>query len=207
MRNAIVILYIIVAILGGWIGYACYCDLAFDSNSSAGIIVATLSVIVTLLVGWQIWQTINARQEIEQTRERLKEEYEGKISDILDKFKDFKIEVESKVSSIINKEIQEYDNNNQAMLELLWATNHMMLNQFSEAFNRLVVALEKSNDAENSKHTDQLLDWLEIYKSKAFNLEQLDQDAIKRLCEALKKIEGEKATSLIKYFSQFITTD
>ena len=62
MRNAIIILYIIVIILTGWLGYACFCNLEFDPNNSAGIIVAALGVMVTLLVGWQIFSLINLKR-------------------------------------------------------------------------------------------------------------------------------------------------
>lgn len=68
MKNAIIILYIVVAMLAGWLGYACFCNLQFDSNSSAGILVAALGVMVTLLVGWQVYNAITFKDVIDQIK-------------------------------------------------------------------------------------------------------------------------------------------
>lgn len=64
MKKAIVILYILVLVLAGWLGYACYCNLSFNSDSSAGLLVSALGVMVTLLVAWQIYSTIEAERKI-----------------------------------------------------------------------------------------------------------------------------------------------
>lgn len=69
MKKAIIILYIVVAILGGWLGYACYCNLYFDADSSAGLLVASLGVMVTLLVGWQIFNAITFKDAINRINE------------------------------------------------------------------------------------------------------------------------------------------
>lgn len=71
MKKAIVILYLIVIGLGGWLGYACYCDLSFDPNSSAGLLVSVLGIMVTLLVAWQIYSTIEADRKISSLRNDL----------------------------------------------------------------------------------------------------------------------------------------
>lgn len=69
MKKAIIILYILVAGLCGWLGYACYCNLTFNSDSSAGIIVASLGVMVTLLVGWQIFNAITFKDAVSRISE------------------------------------------------------------------------------------------------------------------------------------------
>lgn len=69
MKKAIVILYILIAGLCGWLGYACYCDLTFNPDSSAGIIVATLGVMATLLVGWQIFNAITFKDAVARMSE------------------------------------------------------------------------------------------------------------------------------------------
>lgn len=71
MKKAIIILYIIVIGLAGWLGYACYCDLRFDPNSSAGVIISSLGVMVTLLVAWQIYSTIEADKRIASIKDEL----------------------------------------------------------------------------------------------------------------------------------------
>ena len=71
MKKAIIILYFIVIGLGGWLAYACYCNLSFDPESSAGLFVSVLGILVTLLVTWQIFTLIDIRQykkDFEQLR-------------------------------------------------------------------------------------------------------------------------------------------
>ena len=71
MKKAIIILYFIVIGLAGWLGYACYCDLSFDPDSSAGVIISSLGVMVTLLVAWQIYSTIEADRKIASIKNEL----------------------------------------------------------------------------------------------------------------------------------------
>lgn len=58
MKKAIIALYVIVICLFAWVTYACICNLKFCPENSAGVIVASLGVMVTFLVGWQIWKSI-----------------------------------------------------------------------------------------------------------------------------------------------------
>lgn len=66
MKKAVVSLYIIVAFLFGWITYACICDLRFNPEGVAGITVASLGVMVTLLVGWQVYNAIAFKDAVGQ---------------------------------------------------------------------------------------------------------------------------------------------
>lgn len=68
MKKAIIILYLIVIGLAGWLGYACFCNLSFAPESSAGLFVSVLGILVTLLVTWQIWATIHSDRRIEDLR-------------------------------------------------------------------------------------------------------------------------------------------
>lgn len=72
MRRAIIILYVLVFGLICWVAYICYCDLHFDSNSSAGIIVSALgAMVITLLVAWQILQNIDAKDRLKAMEEQI----------------------------------------------------------------------------------------------------------------------------------------
>lgn len=64
MKTAIKILFTLVAILFGWLGYACYCKFDFNPNNSSGIIISALGVMVTALVGWQVFNAIEMRNII-----------------------------------------------------------------------------------------------------------------------------------------------
>lgn len=57
-RIAIVVLYILIAVLYGWVSYICYCDLNFDANNSAGIFISVLGILVAILMGWQVVNAI-----------------------------------------------------------------------------------------------------------------------------------------------------
>lgn len=66
MKKAIYILYVIVFALAGWFAYICYRDLRFDADSSAGIIVSILGVMVASLIGWQIYNVLNIKGQIDK---------------------------------------------------------------------------------------------------------------------------------------------
>lgn len=67
MKKAIIALYFIVLALAGWLGYACCCNLSFNPDSSAGLIVSALGIMVTLLIGWQIYKSIQFDEAIKRT--------------------------------------------------------------------------------------------------------------------------------------------
>lgn len=48
----------------------------FDYN---GMLVGFFTLLVTLLVGWNIYSTIRAKEELEKTRDKMKEEYDEDI--------------------------------------------------------------------------------------------------------------------------------
>lgn len=52
------------------------------SADKSGFVVGVLAVLVTALVGWQIWQAVNTRQELRDTRDDIRHEYEREIEEI-----------------------------------------------------------------------------------------------------------------------------
>lgn len=66
MKKAIVGLYIIVLFIVIWLIYACNCNLKFGTDGSAGLFITALGVLVTFVVAWQIWQTIDANGRIKK---------------------------------------------------------------------------------------------------------------------------------------------
>lgn len=58
MKRAVIILYILVAGLFVWLGYACWCDLKFGTDESAGSFMTAMGIMVTALVGWQVFNAI-----------------------------------------------------------------------------------------------------------------------------------------------------
>lgn len=72
LQKRIKVLYILIGSVVVWLAYACCCDLEFGTDGSAGVFTTALGILVTLLVAWQIWQTIASREEIKDAREAAK---------------------------------------------------------------------------------------------------------------------------------------
>ncbi|MDE5871186.1 MAG: hypothetical protein K2H22_04465, partial [Muribaculaceae bacterium] len=86
LKSNIIILYIISAIIATILGFAFYHNLQFDANSSAGVIVAALTGIITLLVGFQIYNAIEINREMRRHALRIKR-FETKFARNLDSLK------------------------------------------------------------------------------------------------------------------------
>lgn len=46
-------------------------DITFDPESSAGVLISALGVLITFVVAWQIWQTIDAKEQLREARESI----------------------------------------------------------------------------------------------------------------------------------------
>lgn len=79
LKRLIVALFVMVTILFVWLSYACWCDLKFGSESSAGSLMTALGIMVTALVGWQVFNAIEMRDAI-KTMKDLNTEVTEKIS-------------------------------------------------------------------------------------------------------------------------------
>lgn len=100
MKKSITILYLIVAFLAVWLGYACFCNLRFDSDSSAGLIVASLCGIVTLLIGFQIYNAIEIKKEVRKAAIKA-ERVESSLRHNLSKIEEQVIESRFLANSVI----------------------------------------------------------------------------------------------------------
>lgn len=87
MKDWVKILTFLVAFETLLIGIYCCCKLRIDTNS-ASVLIASLGVLVTFLVTWQIWQTMVSRDEIKEVRNtaeqisKLKAQYESTIESV-----------------------------------------------------------------------------------------------------------------------------
>ena len=118
MKKAIYILYVIVFALAGWFASVCYRDLRFDADSSAGIIVSILGIMVTSLIGWQIYSVINLK-EIQKALDKSTNE----VNMIKCDFNNFKKYVDAET----------YANN---------ATSLYILNRYIESILNILKALQ-----------------------------------------------------------------
>lgn len=142
MKRAVIILYIIVIGLAGWLSYACYCNLDFNSDKTAGIIITTLSIMVTLLVGWQIFSAIEIRSTIARHDGKIKK-YETKINQMKNDIKRISIENRN-YSKYITLLIKTRDDSK-------WGDNALFYIDTCEAMKYLLLSgvwNTESNDAE-----------------------------------------------------------
>ncbi len=58
LKSSVTALSIVVTIIFIWLCYACWCDLKFGSDSSAGALMTALGIMVTALIGWQVFNAI-----------------------------------------------------------------------------------------------------------------------------------------------------
>lgn len=64
--------FIVVLIAIGVLNLYC-CGMKFESNS-AGVIISCFGVIVTCLIGWQVWQVLDTKTTIKQMKEQVNTE-------------------------------------------------------------------------------------------------------------------------------------
>lgn len=58
LQKGIKILYFLIGIIAVWLGYVCLCDLKFGTDESAGFFMTAMGVMVTVLVGWQVFNAV-----------------------------------------------------------------------------------------------------------------------------------------------------
>lgn len=148
MKNCIIILFILVAVLFIWLTFASICNLQFEPTNTAGVIVSALAGMITLLVGWQILSNIQERERMSE----LRKEYNSFKADIL---------------SLIEKKTNDAAIRNQNII-LCTAFAQMGLSQFynrdyANAIRTLFNALasDDENDtlqADSRQHTVEILE-------------------------------------------------
>ncbi len=109
MKKAVVVLYVVVIVLAVWLSYACFCNLSFDPDKSAGLLVSALGVMVTALVGWQVFNAIenvktlkrmNCVQSRFEKQSQLLETQDKRLSCLIEAFaQDRKGDSEDELSS------------------------------------------------------------------------------------------------------------
>lgn len=88
-KKNLFIIYALIAVLFGWLSYASYCNLTFNPDSSAGLIVSALGILVAALVGWQVFNAIEntkTLRRMESLRKDLTEYREQARQDAVDNY-------------------------------------------------------------------------------------------------------------------------
>lgn len=67
------VLYILIGGVAVWLSYACLCDLRFGTDGSAGFLMTAMGVMVTALVGWQVFNAVENSKTLRRV-DKLKQE-------------------------------------------------------------------------------------------------------------------------------------
>lgn len=116
LKWSIAVLYLWALAITSWVAYICYCDLKFDAENTAGVLVDALSTMVAILLGWQICQTIISRDEVKKIKE---------ISDDVENARnEFRRMQETALGHISHMEANlNFSDNNQAVVTLQLLVN------------------------------------------------------------------------------------
>lgn len=161
------------------------CAASWDiSADKSGFVVGVLAALVTVLVGWQIWQAVNTRQELRDTRDEIRREYENEIRQIRrDVSRDEQLNrslrdsLENRIDERINFRINDYDHAVAAVAQLCLARAPLAVHQALEFVNErlgtnkatnllhsgLIIitrALRNINDCSIKDNTEELYDGL-----------------------------------------------
>lgn len=154
------------------------------SADKSGFVVGVLAVLVTTLVGWQIWQSVNTRQELRDTRDDIRHEYEREIAEIRSNVERDRQQNEllrnnlaSRIDERINLRINDYDHAVAAIAQLCLARAPLAVHQALEFINErlgtnratnllhsgliiITKALRNINDCSIKDNTEELYDGL-----------------------------------------------
>lgn len=102
MKTWTKILTVLVAVETLLMAILCCSKLEINSNS-ASVLISSLSVLVTFVVAWQIWQTINAKKEIESARREMENSCDKRLDDFNKKMRRDKIFYVNKAQELDKK--------------------------------------------------------------------------------------------------------
>lgn len=126
------------------------------SADKSGFVVGVLAVLVTALVGWQIWQAVNTRQELRDTRDDIRHEYEREIEAIRRNVEEdrrlnqsLRDDLERRIDERVNMRINDYDHAVAAVAQLSLARAPLAAHQVLEFVNERL----GTNQATNLLHS------------------------------------------------------
>lgn len=159
---------------------------------SMGIIVGILSLLVTVLIGWNIYSIIDVRQIRAELNERIEND---------------KIQLRKEMINIA----EDYSFAANSVLKQLHAQSlFFSMKNYSEAINEVVEGIEYVNKSTMKDTLDGLLSLLERIKNEIENPNRqshlklsLTDDDFKRLRSTLYKTENEKAIEYVSFFEKF----
>lgn len=155
-------------------------NLGFDY---LGVIVALLAIMVTLMVGWNIWQTIDAKNAIKDFEKKTKN-YE---QDLQNKVDAVKTEMQEKLDS---RETALYNHISALLYETILAEQPILSRKPISLFQFLDTAMESLDLANKQKDSTTIIALLEKMRKRLerAKTQQLSNDEIVQLLQKLNSI-------------------
>lgn len=152
------------------------CDIGFYSNmiSVLGCVIAFLGILVTLLIGWQIFTSITLNKRLNKHEEKIN------------------LFVRNSMECIDNK-ITARSFHSMGMVEF-------ELNKHNEALSSFYISTSLSIKAKDEKIIQDNIYFLNLYKSNNY-IDSMSSDDVTNWIDVLSKVDNINSIELIKYFS------
>lgn len=139
LYNILVVIFVFFSLLLSIISICLnsprYSDLGFDY---AGVVVAVLSLLIAILIGWNIFNMVNVEKRVDHIQRE--------VSDVIDK-------IDSKLKN--NRE--DYDHEISGALYHIYAINYILQNQYANAFDCLNSGIVEQNKCSNPVYLNNIL--------------------------------------------------
>jgi hypothetical protein len=194
-----IILSLSAFLISVYLIYCCgYCRSEPCCNSDS-IVVAAFGILVTLLVGWQIYKTVDVDKKIEDKLEKQGK----KVKNIEEKFennlKNECLDAVSRIFTVRSKNIDRIEYSNELYFFINEAQFYFLLKKYTTSYEKYLSALYylyKLNENDYFKYDNEistLLDMLFEHKDK-IQISQIRKDSDINLIKTINNNEG-----LIKY--------
>lgn len=135
-----------------------------------GVIMSFFGIVVTILVGWQIYNSIDTRSEMES--------YKGEIDEI-------KKEITKDITTKVDIRLNDYNNQVQSEVCLMQGLTLLHRNLMHDAIDSLIDALRFQNKCKQPTHISVILRLIDDIVSTTDIASWLTQGQLKRLIEVV----------------------
>lgn len=202
--NAIAIILSVIAIF-----IAAYRtpELGFDYQ---GVIVAFLSLVVTLFVAVQIYQSFNLKRDIDHLNNdlynKMKNESESMLNTYMANTRSLSDRLKKDTEDIINKKIEDYDHTIYASVYQVFSQGLMVQHKDKDALECLMKALESLEKATDKTPLEGVISFIEYMEYMQIK-PSLTKEEVEKYCCLLGKTGNSKAIKLIAYIQSLSQTD
>lgn len=182
-------------------------ELGFDYQ---GVIVAFLSLVVTLFVAVQIYQSFNLKRDIDllnnELYNKMKNESESMLNTYMANTRSLSDKLKKDTEYIIRKKIEDYDHTISASVYQVFSQGLMIQHKDKDALECLMKAiesLEKATDKTPLEGVISFIEYMEYIQTKP----SLTKEEVYKYCCLLGKTGNSKAIKLIAYIQSLSQTD